>query len=108
MHYARWKRHGTPELLIPGVDYFPRYRGGIKGRKWKQLPPTCKKGHPFEDGNIVIRSDDGWRRCRECMQAADRRRYLKHHDRLLEASGRRVKARYWSDESVRQTMIERS
>lgn len=35
----------------------------------------CDKGHPFDEENTYIRPSDGWRDCRKC-KAATQRRYL--------------------------------
>lgn len=35
----------------------------------------CDNGHPFDAGNTYIRPTDGWRDCRKC-KAATQRRYL--------------------------------
>lgn len=38
----------------------------------------CKYGHEYTKDNIVIRSENGRRRCRKCARIADSRSYYKH------------------------------
>jgi len=83
-HYWRWKKHGSPDIVRAERSH-------------------CRNGHVIGPDNGFIRPSDGLRRCRECRRAADRRRYLKHHDRLLEDKARR----YAEDSAFRERAIAR-
>lgn len=69
-HLCRNRRCINPEHLEPVTPQENQRRGLGYG-----LKTHCPHGHPYDDENTCIRS--GYRSCRTCEQARDRKKYLR-------------------------------
>lgn len=72
-HLCRNHSCVNPAHLEPVTHRENDLRGyGASGLHARQT--HCVNGHPFDENNTYI-SPKGWRRCRTCARASDRRRY---------------------------------
>jgi Homing endonuclease associated repeat len=64
---------GSWNAAIEAAGFRPRRRW--RDRRVRKLRKTCRKGHPFTAENTYVSPSTGWRQCRACINAGQRRRY---------------------------------
>jgi HNH endonuclease len=84
------RRCVRPDHLEP-TDNISNILRGVSPPALNRLKTSCANGHEFTPDNTMERAR-GWRGCRTCQQASQKRTYAKHREEILERRRLRRKA----------------